>query len=105
MSIMDMMKTMSSKDIKNHYGQFVETARRERVEHTHHGRRILVTMPVEEADALDEIRNAAKRQSTAIQPRKPNKLIELAGKWRHLGRFESGQDVVDSIRKLRDEGP
>jgi hypothetical protein len=99
------MKTMTSKDIKNHFGTFVETARRERVEHTYHGRRILVTMPVAEADALDALQRSAALDRPEDQPRKPNKILELAGKWQHLGRFDSDQDVVDSIRKLRDEGP
>jgi prevent-host-death family protein len=105
MSIMSIMKVMSSKDIKNHYGEFVETARRERVTHTHHGRPILVTMSIEEAKALDALKDAAAQVPGLGEARKRNKLIELAGKWRHLERFKSDQEIVDSIRKLRDEGP
>jgi prevent-host-death family protein len=104
MAIMSIMKVMSSKDIKNHYGEFVETARRERVTHTHHGRPILVTMSIEEAKALDALKETAELSGLG-EPPKRNKLIELAGKWRHLERFKSDQDIVDSIRKLRDEGP
>lgn len=51
------MKTMSSKEIKDHYGVFVETARRELVVHTNHGRPTLVTMSIDRARSIPELKN------------------------------------------------
>jgi hypothetical protein len=47
---------MSSKEIKDHYGRFVETARREPVVHTSHGRPILVTISIDLALSIPELR-------------------------------------------------
>jgi hypothetical protein len=44
------MKRMTSKEIKDHYGEFSETARRETVVHTSHGRPTLVTISVEQGN-------------------------------------------------------
>lgn len=49
------MKTMSSKEIKDHYGAFAETARREVVIHTSHGRPTLVTMSIDRARSIPQL--------------------------------------------------
>jgi hypothetical protein len=50
------MKSMSSKEIKDHYGAFAETARREPVVHTSHGRPTLVTISIDRARQLPGLR-------------------------------------------------
>ncbi|MGB8816970.1 MAG: hypothetical protein WCC66_03520 [Rhizobiaceae bacterium] len=49
------MKLMSSKDIKDRYGHFSDTARRETVVHTSHGRPTLVTISVDRARSIPEL--------------------------------------------------
>ena len=41
------MRLMSSKNIKDHYGEFVNTARQQRVIHTSHDRTVLVSLAFE----------------------------------------------------------
>ena len=50
------MKVMSAKEIKDHYGEFSEMARRETVVHTSHGRPVLVTISVDRAKSIPELR-------------------------------------------------
>lgn len=50
------MKTMSSKEIKDRYGVFCETARREMVVHTSHGRATLVTISIDRARSIPHLR-------------------------------------------------
>ena len=50
------MKTMSSREIKDRYGAFVEAARREPVVHTSHGRPTLVTISIDRANTIPELR-------------------------------------------------
>lgn len=50
------MKTMSSKEIKDRYGAFAEAARREPVVHTSHGRPTLVTISIDRARSIPQLR-------------------------------------------------
>lgn len=49
------MKQMTSKEIKDHYGEFSEAARRETIVHTSHGRPTLVTISVDRAKSIPEL--------------------------------------------------
>jgi hypothetical protein len=94
---------MSAKQIKDHFGAFVETARREPVVHTHHGREVLVTMSVEKAREHDILPS-----QTSVEPPVPvkrNALLDLIGVGRKYSIYKSGEDVDRAIRKMRDEGP
>jgi hypothetical protein len=51
------VKTMSAKEIKDRYGAFAETARREAVVHTSHGRPTLVTISIDRARAIPQLRS------------------------------------------------
>ena len=50
------MKTMSAKEIKDRYGVFAEAARREPVVHTNHGRPTLVTISIDRARSIPQLR-------------------------------------------------
>lgn len=92
---------MSAKQIKDHFGAFVETARREPVIHTHHGREVLVTMSVEKAREHEIL----PRPKSDQVPAKRNALLDLIGVGRKYSIYKSGEDVDRAIRKMRDEGP
>ena len=74
-----MMKTMSSKEIKDRYGAFAEAARREPIVHTSHGRRTLVTISIDRALTIPELREdlgAAADDNTASRLQR---LLAMAG--------------------------
>ena len=50
------MQKMSAKEIKDRYGLFVEAARREPVIHTNHGRPTLVTISIDRARSIPQLR-------------------------------------------------
>lgn len=58
------MKRMTSKEIKDHYGEFSETARRETVVHTSHGRPTLVTISVDRAKSIPELNREISADTT-----------------------------------------
>lgn len=94
------MKTMSSKEIKDHYGRFTETARRELVVHTSHGRPTLVTLSMERAKAIPEL----EAELSGEEPRKKtNALLDALGKGAHLSAYRDEEDVVETLRRMRDE--
>ncbi len=93
------MKTMSSKEIKDRYGLFAETARREPVVHTSHGREILVTLSIERARAIPEL--CAELGSGANRARR-NVLLEALGKGEGLSAYKSAKDVGAALRRARD---
>ena len=90
---------MSSKEIKDHYGDFVETARREPVIHTSHGRPTLLTLSIEDARRIPELR--AKIQHIG-ESRTRRSLLDYLGKGRRWSRFKSDEDIKAFIRKERD---
>jgi prevent-host-death family protein len=96
---------MTSTEIKNHFGDFIETARREPVVMTQHGRKVFMAMPIEEAEKLRALKDQTAEPKPPAKPAKRNLLFELAGKGRHLSAYKSDEDIVNSIRAMRDEGP
>lgn len=69
------MKTMSAKEIKDRYGLFVEAARREPVIHTNHGRATLVTISIDRARSIPQLR--AELDSAALGDDKRVRLTRL----------------------------
>jgi prevent-host-death family protein len=99
------MKIMTSTEIKNHFGDFVEAARREPVVMTQHGRRVFMAMPIEEAEELRALRESPTEPKLPAKPMKRNLLFELAGKGRQHSIYKSAEDIDRAIRQMRDEGP
>jgi hypothetical protein len=51
------VKLMPSKQIKDHYGAFQELARKHPIIHTSHGRKTLLTISIEKAMNIPELRS------------------------------------------------
>ena len=73
------MKVMSSKEIKDRYGDFAETARRETVVHTSHGRPTLVTISIDRAKEIPELRYDLSPQETNSRQDRLSRLLSLGG--------------------------
>lgn len=70
---------MSSKEIKDRYGAFAEAARREPVVHTSHGRRTLVTISIDRALAIPELRGILEPAGGDGKALRLQRLLALAG--------------------------
>ena len=70
---------MSSKEIKDRYGAFAETARRESVVHTAHGRPTLVTISIDRARAIPELRAELGAPTEADRKARLARLLEVGG--------------------------
>jgi hypothetical protein len=92
---------MSAKQIKDHFGAFVETARREPVIHTHHGREVLVTMSIEKAHEHHVLPKLPHAKPTT--PVKRNALLDIIGKWHHLSAYKSDEEILETIRAMRED--
>lgn len=99
---MSNMRTMSSKQIKDRYGEFVEAARREPILHTSHGRPVLVTLSIDRAREIPQLREMLEPSG---QPAVGNKLWSYLGKGEAQSRFKSTDEADAAIRKMRDEWP
>jgi len=88
------MKSMSSKQIKDNYGAFVEAARREPVVHTSHGRPTLVTISIDRARTLPGLREE-------LQPSEAMKREDAIARFLAYG--GSGVELVgeQSVEELR----
>jgi len=88
------MKSMSSKEIKDHYGAFIETARREPVVHTSHGRPTLVTISIDRARALPGLKEELAIGAGANRNEQLRRLLDMGG---------IGERIVgkQSVRRLR----
>jgi prevent-host-death family protein len=96
------MKTMTSTEIKNHFGEFIETARREPVVLTQHGRKVLMAMPIEEAEELRALKERSAQQQPAA-PAKRNALLDLIGKGRKYSSYKSDEEILEAIRAMRED--
>ena len=70
---------MSSKEIKDRYGAFVEAARREPVVHTSHGRPTLVTISIDRALRLPGLREELAAPADLDRQERLARLLELGG--------------------------
>jgi len=73
------MIQMSSKANKDHYGEFAEAARRGPVVHTSHGRQTLVTISIERAREIPELRDAIGGIDQADRQMRLARLLALGG--------------------------
>jgi hypothetical protein len=73
------MKVMTSKEIKDHYGDFTEVARRETVVHTSHGRPTLVTISIDRAKQIPELRHDLNQPETTDRQVRLARLLSLGG--------------------------
>ena len=90
---------MPSKKIKEHYGEFNEVARRNTVIHTNHGRPTLVTVSIDRAREMQDLK--ADLAEVDMNQRK-GALTSLIGAGEQYSRFRSDNEIVASIRNLRD---
>lgn len=102
------MQLMSSKKIKDHYGEFVNTARKQGVVHTSHGRTTLVTLSFEEfeelANAVSDKKPEYKTALETLRSKESNKsILDFAGAGTAHSKFKSTCEVDDFIRNLRRE--
>jgi len=73
------MKSMSSKEIKDRYGVFVEAARREPVVHTSHGRATLVTISIDRARSLPGLREELAAPADVDRQERLARLLDMGG--------------------------
>ncbi len=95
------MKTMSSKEIKDRYGAFVEAARRELVVHTSHGRPTLVTMSIDRARSIPQLQGDLPSESNIDRKQKFERLMALAGIGVKLVGEQSAADLAKRSREFR----
>ena len=95
MAIIAPMKTMSSKEIKDHYGAFAETARREPVVHTSHGRPTLVTMSIDLARNIPQLQNDLPAQNVDEKKNRLARFLAMAG----IGVKLVGEQSVEALEK------
>jgi hypothetical protein len=89
------MKMMSSKEIKDHYGAFVEAARHEPVVHTNHGRPTLVTISIETARAIPQLQGHLPTEQSINRKQKFERLMAMAG----IGVKLVGEQSRESLEK------
>ena len=73
------MIVMSSKAIKDHYGAFADAARRGPVVHTSHGRPTLVTISIDKALEIPELRDAISGTGPSDRQDRMSRLLALGG--------------------------
>lgn len=95
------MKTMSAKEIKDRYGLFVETARREPVVHTSHGRATLVTISIDRARTIAELRSEIEGTSPPDRKERLARLLALGGVGPHLVGEQSPEALARRSREFR----
>ncbi len=95
------MKLMSSKEIKDRYGEFSETARRETVVHTSHGRPTLVTISVDRAKSIPELNREISAAATIDKTEMLARLRSFAGIGVALVGSQSAEDMDQRGRQFR----
>ena len=95
------MKSMSSKEIKDHYGAFAEAARREPVVHTSHGRPTLVTISIERAQKLPGLREELGSATHPDRDARLKRLMSLGGAGERLLGVQSPSDLAARSRAFR----
>jgi hypothetical protein len=89
------MKTMSSKEIKDRYGEFAETARREPVVHTSHGRPTLVTISIDRAKDIPELSREIAAPVNADKQEQLARIRRFAG----IGVKLVGEQSIEELDK------
>ena len=87
------MKQMTSKEIKDRYGEFSETARRETVVHTSHGRPTLVTVSIDRAKTIPELNREISAAALVDKTEMLSRLRSFAGIGVALVGSQSAEDL------------
>ncbi len=95
------MKLMSSKEIKDHYGAFSDTARRETVVHTSHGRPTLVTISVDRAKGIPELNREISAAAAIDKTEMLARLRIFAGVGVALVGSQLAEDLDERSRHFR----
>jgi hypothetical protein len=85
--------------IKDHYGEFNEVARRNTVVHTNHGRPTLVTVSIDRAREIPDLKADLAEFETN---QRKGALTAFIGAGEQFSRFKSTDEIVASVRNLRD---
>jgi hypothetical protein len=92
---------MSSKQIKDQYGAFAEAARRETVVHTSHGRPTLVTISIDRARRIPELRHEIGGESAEERSSRLERLFALAGAGAAAAGNPTPEDLIARSRAFR----
>jgi|SRR5450631_2575265 hypothetical protein len=95
------MKSMSSKEIKDRYGAFVEAARREPVVHTNHGRPTLVTISIDRARSLPGLREELGAPDDADRQARLARLLAMGGIGVRLAGKQTPAQLTARSRQFR----
>ncbi len=95
------MKMMSSEEIKDRYGVFAETARREPVIHTSHGRPTLVTISIDRAKKIPELQNELGVAGESGREERLARLMAMAGIGEKIVGPQTAEDIEARIRFFR----
>lgn len=93
------MKMMSSKEIKDRYGEFTETARREPVVHTTHGRPTLVTISIDRARDIPELSREIAAPASVDKQERLARFLSFAG----IGVKLVGQQSAEELKARSDK--
>jgi hypothetical protein len=95
------MKQMTSKEIKDRYGEFSETARRETVVHTSHGRPTLVTVSIDRARSIPELNREISGPTSIDKTEMLARLRGFAGIGVTLVGSQSAEELDQRSRQFR----
>jgi hypothetical protein len=89
------MKSMTSKEIKDHYGAFTEAVRREPVVHTSHGRPTLVSISIDLARSIPQLQGDLPAQKSEDKKIRMAKFLTMAG----IGVKLVGEQSIEAMEK------
>ncbi len=95
------MKVMSSREIKDRYGAFSETARRESVVHTSHGRPTLVTISIDRARSIPELRDELPGSAAPDRASRLARLLGMGGSGVGIVGVQSAEVIARRIDAFR----
>ncbi len=95
------MKLMTSKEIKDRYGDFTEVARRETVVHTSHGRPTLVTISIDRAKKIPELSRDLNLPQANDKQERLSRLLALGGIGVKVASSVSPDELDAISRKFR----
>jgi hypothetical protein len=96
------MRKMSAQEIKDRYGAFVEAARREPVIHTSHGRPMLVTISIDSARRIPQLRDALEEVALAVDRKERlARLLALGGAGEKIVGVQSVQSLARRSHDFR----
>ncbi len=92
---------MSAKEIKDHYGAFTEAARREPVVHTSHGRPTLVTISIDRARSIPQLRDDLGPMTSSDRKARVQRLLALGGTGVRTDNPQTAEEIAARSREFR----